>query len=79
MEATRENELSDWVVVNDHGVTETHYNHINWGWNGKNNGFFKDVVFDTANAMSFDKTDIKNYNNITRNYTVDLEVFTIKK
>lgn len=75
-EATRENELSDWVVVNDHGVTETHYNHINWGWDGMNNGYFNDGVFNTANAISYDIT----YGNIwTDNYTTNLKVFTIKK
>ena len=32
------------------------YNHINWGWDGKCNGFFLDNVFDTTRPYSSDPT-----------------------
>lgn len=31
------------------------YNHINWGWNGKDNGFFLENVFNTANCTVEDE------------------------
>jgi len=32
------------------------YNHVNWGWNGRNNGYFLDNVFDTTNYHSLDSS-----------------------
>ncbi len=35
--------------------TETYtYNHINWGWNGKANGYFLDGVFSITNELEYD-------------------------
>ena len=31
-----------------------YYNHINWGWNGKDNGYFIDNVWDTGNPKISD-------------------------
>lgn len=30
----------DWVLVNDHGVSELSLAHVNWGWDGMYNGYF---------------------------------------
>ena len=34
--------------------TQTIYNHVNWGWNGRNNGYFLDNVFDISAYHSLD-------------------------
>lgn len=33
---------------------QTTYNHVNWGWKGRNNGYYLDNVFDTTNYHSLD-------------------------
>lgn len=43
-----------------------HVNHINWGWNGYNNGYFSGGVFDTMNGTSYDQGTHSGLNN---NYT----------
>lgn len=35
-------------------TTYRYYNHINWGWYGKSNGYFLDGVFATNNAFQYD-------------------------
>ena len=43
---------------NKYWVTKTVYKnsllHINWGWAGKNNGYFAEGCFNTANAIQYD-------------------------
>ena len=40
-------------------ITTTHryYNHVNWGWDGHNNGFFLEGIFDTDNYTWADGTE----------------------
>ena len=28
--------------------------HVNWGWNGKANGYFLDGIFDITNELEYD-------------------------
>jgi len=36
-----------WTEINDGGQTPYNYYHMNWGWNGTDNGYFADGVFDS--------------------------------
>ncbi len=51
----------------DSRTTETvtnYYNHINWGWDGMNNGYFLDDVFNTATPYRLDygSSNVANFN-----------------
>lgn len=63
--------------VPDIEETEYNYVHINWGWDGRNNGYFLSGVFDTASPYELDEGSynvndysfsygVKMYTNITR-------------
>ena len=54
-------------------ITSTIYNHVNWGWEGRNNGYFLDGVFATANATSFDSNPYPNTANY--NFNSGLQYF----
>lgn len=54
-------------------ITHRHYNHINWGANGKSNGYFLSDVFDTDNAYLYD--NIRRAHN--QNYTFELKQFAV--
>lgn len=63
-----------WEPVSDATVTSTRYNHINWGWDGKNNGLFNEYVF---NTMAYRELDSGCYAEVMNNYQADLECFSI--
>ncbi len=44
----------DWELVNDHGITQNRYNHINWGWNGVCNGYFSSQTIDALKCGNYD-------------------------
>lgn len=54
-------------------TTRYKYLHINWGWNGRNNGYFVAGVFNAANAYEYDSSTS---NNQTYNYTMMLTLMT---
>ena len=44
-----------------------YYNHINWGWSGRGNGYFLDKVFVPGHATSYDESNYSsNYNFCTQ-------------
>ena len=47
----------------------TYYNHINWGWNGRNNGYFLDNIFDTQNYQNLDSSP---YSTVNINFTHEI-------
>lgn len=49
------------------------YLHINWGWDGMNNGYFAKDVFDATNASEYDSP---NYNWMDYQYTMNLTLMT---
>ena len=54
--------------------TEDHYyNHINWGWNGENNGYFLRDVFDITNPQGLD-SGMRVSDSIDYNFTYDLKI-----
>lgn len=64
----------DKVEIIESHIENTAYNHINWGWNGMDNGYFLYDVFDTSKALSYDfgpRIDKRNYN-------IYLQYFVIK-
>lgn len=59
----------------DESYTETiDLQHINWGWNGNNNGYFNTGVFNTDNALIPD-SDSKDYH---YNYIMSFRYFLFK-
>lgn len=44
-----------------------YYNHINWGWNGKDNGYFIDNVWDTGNPKISDGIIREDHYNLNTN------------
>ncbi len=55
----------DWELVNDHGIQYTKMTHVNWGWDGKYNGYFGTAPFCASTGTNYDnpnqKTDTENY------------------
>lgn len=65
----------DWELVNDHGISSSFFQHINWGWEGDGNGYYTSTVFNKFRAYWYDTdceiirtksdtTDYYNYYNI---------------
>ena len=48
----RPNELASWTLV-DTKTVKLGYNHINWGWNGMDNGYFEVNVFDPTKYLDY--------------------------
>ena len=56
--------------------THTHYatyNHINWGWNGYNNGYFLNTTFNTGEYLEL---DFEYLGASQRNYSYDFKMFS---
>lgn len=54
--------------------TENHYyHHINWGWNGDNNGYFLRNVFDITLPQELDPDSCVS-DSIEYNFIYDLEI-----
>lgn len=49
-----------WVIIDQFGTNTNYYNHFNWGWYGKNNGYFLDNVFNTASVIFPESNTIYN-------------------
>ena len=52
----------NWSVFMELGTYKTCHNHINWGWNGKGNGYFYSWILDAFNAISYDSNLYPFYN-----------------
>ena len=86
-EYTPNNELPDFPLLTliEEQYNQYRYNHINWGGNGYNNGFFSDGVFSFyGNAYSYDSSNYigttNNNNLITENnFSVNVNFITIYK
>lgn len=66
--------LDPGFILTHSSESEVHYSHINWGWNGSNNGYFADGFFNTANGNPFDSTtNTGNYN-----FDKDIKYFYIQ-
>lgn len=86
-EYTPNNELPDYpllTLINEQ-YNQYRYNHINWGYDGFNNGFFSDGVFSYyGNAYSYDSSNYiqtTNNNNLKAeyNFSVNVNFITIYK
>ena len=56
----------------DDDTTVYNYVHINWGWDGRNNGYYQSGVFNAAAAYEYDGSS----NGATNNYTTGLQILT---
>jgi hypothetical protein len=54
-----------------------YYDHINWGWDGNDNGYYDARVFDTSNPHLLDYGSSSSSK--THNYTIDLKYLTISR
>ena len=51
-----------WSIYQELGTYRTCHNHINWGWNGKGNGYFYSWILDAFNSISYDPNYYPFYN-----------------
>ncbi len=68
---------SETTLLRDFGVIDNEYLHINWGWHGNCNGYFKAGVFATQNAHSYDSPFPANSNTADYNFNVNLGYFEV--
>lgn len=54
-------------------TSDLKYIHINWGYDGKNNGYFSNSLFDMARAYEYDS---EYYNNQIYRFDADLQLMT---
>lgn len=60
------------------GVTyRTSHNHINWGWDGAQNGYFLDSVLNARNPYSQDEGEYSIDDNYNRNFYNDIKYFFV--
>lgn len=64
----------DWEEYGEATYVIREYNHINWGWDGNNNGYFNDGVFCTYDYVSLDSTYSSLYD---FNFLYQLGYFTV--
>ena len=62
----------EWNLVYYHTMTSYYY-HINWGFDGNNNGYFCKDVFDTSKVINPDT----NNNYVNRNYDNDIQYLVV--
>ncbi len=56
-----------WSVFQEMATYRTCHNHINWGWNGKGNGYFHSWILNAFNAISYD-SNYYPFNNYGQNH-----------
>lgn len=59
------------------GTYRTCHNHINWGWDGKQNGYFESYVFNAYNELELDNEDDFLYPGENLNYYNDIQYFSV--
>lgn len=59
--------------VVENTITNYAYLHVNWGWNGMNNGYFLEGVFNIADAYEYD-TNVNSP--LVRDYNTNLRLIT---
>ena len=59
----------------DGGTTSHIYNHVNWGWNGRDNGYFYGVNFNPTYSNMYDDPD--RYQN-KPSFTTNVQYFTVR-
>lgn len=63
------------IIIYDGGTTQYKYNHINWGNDGKDNGYFVNSVFDPDNYIWLDN----NASSTNQpDYNTNLSFFTVR-
>lgn len=77
-EYTKPSGSISWKLLNQ-WYTTTRMAHINWGWEGKGNGFFWGDVFEPSKVVIPDYTDQPSSSDITDNYSQDLIIFSVSK
>lgn len=66
-----------WTLVSSKSYTAYNYNHINWGLEGSDNGYFNVGVFDLNNGYEYDRGKEESGND--RNYIKDFRYFVVTK
>ena len=73
IQTTYEYELNGRPVIVDQSITTQYYLHLNWGWDGRNNGYFYEGVFNAGNPFILDSGSINASNS---NYNVNIQILT---
>lgn len=67
----------NWVIYQELGTNRTCLNHINWGWNGYQNGYFESHIFDVYRARSYDVTSSSQTGGNDYNFCNNVRYFTV--
>lgn len=59
------------------GVYRTCHNHINWGWNGMQNGYFESYVFNAYNELELDNEYDSLFPGLNLNFYNDIQYFSV--
>lgn len=70
---------AEWELISEGEPYYTEYYHINWGWDGNCNGYFKNEVFETNKAIEYDNINSNFNNQIQRNYKYIVKYFTVTR
>ena len=64
----------NWILLQD--ITTTYkYNHINWGWDGYDNGYYSNGVFSPINYAKLD--DVNLHDTISADFCNNIDFFTV--
>lgn len=80
-EWTRDSNLfgAEWELLAEYDPYYTEYYHMNWGWDGNCNGYFKTNIFETNKALEYDNTSNNFYNSISGDYKNNVYYFSITR
>lgn len=70
---------AEWELISEGEPYYIEYYHMNWGWDGNCNGYFKTEVFETNKATEYDNTNSSFNNQIQRNYEYIVQYFTVTR
>ena len=66
-----------WSVYQEQYTYRTCHNHINWGWNGAQNGYFNHHVFNAYNYVQKDSSYYSISSDMDVNYYKNVKYFAV--
>ena len=66
-----------WSVYQEQYTYRTCHNHINWGWDGAQNGYFNHYVFNAFNPVQIDLDTMTDDGKDTYNLYNDVMYFAV--
>lgn len=62
-----------WTPTGDIRYVISNYNHFNWGWEGDNNGYFYEGIYDTSQGSIWDTS----FHYMNYNYGTDIKLLSV--